>query len=202
MRSCWLFPASLKTLGWHQGESHKYTDSLAGYLTWSGLVWSPTVASNVDTSGKTQFSVASMLKMLLANRICKDEVIADFEKEVKKIKEVKLYSSRQPGLLQQMETFLMVKFAACRFTTHVQKCQNELLNTSCGSDPSSFYPFILSFLRGPRQSWLMWSPLSRSSMPWVTLSLSTSVKTQLPSNWRSAAPSFIHFASGLTQRYR
>uniref|UniRef100_A0A3Q4B6J0 FH2 domain-containing protein n=1 Tax=Mola mola TaxID=94237 RepID=A0A3Q4B6J0_MOLML len=40
--------------------------------------------------------------------ICKEEVIADFEKEVKKVKEVKLYSSRQPGLLQQMETFLLM----------------------------------------------------------------------------------------------
>lgn len=51
--------------------------------------------------------------MLLANRICKDEVIADFEKEIKKIEEVKLYSGRQPGLLQQMETFLMVESLPC-----------------------------------------------------------------------------------------
>uniref|UniRef100_A0A3B4YGJ5 FH2 domain containing 3 n=1 Tax=Seriola lalandi dorsalis TaxID=1841481 RepID=A0A3B4YGJ5_SERLL len=43
----------------------------------------------------------------MAARICKEEVIADFEREVKKIKEVKLYSSTQPGFLQQMETFLM-----------------------------------------------------------------------------------------------
>ncbi|XP_060942315.1 FH2 domain containing 3, partial [Limanda limanda] len=43
----------------------------------------------------------------LASRICKDELITDFEREVKKIKEVKLYSSRQPGLVQQMETFFM-----------------------------------------------------------------------------------------------
>uniref|UniRef100_A0A665V5J6 FH2 domain containing 3 n=1 Tax=Echeneis naucrates TaxID=173247 RepID=A0A665V5J6_ECHNA len=43
----------------------------------------------------------------MASRICKEEVIADFEKEVKKIKEVRLYSSRQPAILQQMETFLM-----------------------------------------------------------------------------------------------
>lgn len=48
--------------------------------------------------------------VLLTNRICKDDVITDFEKEVKKVKEVKLYSSRQPGLAQQMESFLMVKF--------------------------------------------------------------------------------------------
>ncbi|XP_069001678.1 FH2 domain containing 3 [Embiotoca jacksoni] len=41
-----------------------------------------------------------------ASRICKDEVITDFQREVKKVKEVKLYSSRQPALLHQMETFL------------------------------------------------------------------------------------------------
>lgn len=44
------------------------------------------------------------------HRICKEEVIADFEREVKKIKEMKLYTSRQPGFLQQMETFLLVRF--------------------------------------------------------------------------------------------
>lgn len=53
--------------------------------------------------------------MLLSNRICKDDVIADFEKEVKKIKEVKLYSSRQPDLPHQMETFFMVKFPSSLF---------------------------------------------------------------------------------------
>lgn len=41
-------------------------------------------------------------------RVCKDEVVADFDREVKKMKEVKLYSSRHPDLLQQMESFLMV----------------------------------------------------------------------------------------------
>lgn len=44
------------------------------------------------------------------HRICKEEVIADYEREVKKVKEVKSYSSKQPDLLQQMETFLLVKF--------------------------------------------------------------------------------------------
>ncbi|KAM8897963.1 LOW QUALITY PROTEIN: FH2 domain containing 3 [Spinachia spinachia] len=43
----------------------------------------------------------------LGARICKEEVIADYEREIKKVKEVKLYSSRQPDLLQQMETFLL-----------------------------------------------------------------------------------------------
>lgn len=46
--------------------------------------------------------------MFLCNRICKDEVISDYQKEVKKIKEVKLFSSRKPGLHHQTESFLMV----------------------------------------------------------------------------------------------
>uniref|UniRef100_A0A1A8CB12 FH2 domain-containing protein n=2 Tax=Nothobranchius kadleci TaxID=1051664 RepID=A0A1A8CB12_NOTKA len=42
----------------------------------------------------------------MASRICKDDVVADFTLEVQKIKEVQMFSSRQPGLLQQMEQFL------------------------------------------------------------------------------------------------
>lgn len=51
-------------------------------------------------------------------------------------------------------------------------------------------------------SWLMWSPPSRSYMLWVTLLPSTSVKTQLCSSSRSAAPSFTRFASGSTKLFR
>uniref|UniRef100_A0A7N6AS63 FH2 domain-containing protein n=1 Tax=Anabas testudineus TaxID=64144 RepID=A0A7N6AS63_ANATE len=43
----------------------------------------------------------------MASRICKAEIVADFEREIKKIKEVNIYSSRHPGLLQQLETFLL-----------------------------------------------------------------------------------------------
>lgn len=46
--------------------------------------------------------------MFLCNRICKDEVISDYQKEVKKIKEVKLFSSMKSGLHHQTESFLMV----------------------------------------------------------------------------------------------
>lgn len=46
--------------------------------------------------------------MFPSNRICKDEVISDYQKEVKKIKEVKLFSSGKPGLHQQTESFFMV----------------------------------------------------------------------------------------------
>lgn len=50
------------------------------------------------------------------------------------MKEVKLYSSRQPSLLQQMDTFLMVKVPRC-----IAKAQTELVNTLCRLDPSSLY---------------------------------------------------------------
>ncbi|KAK7925949.1 hypothetical protein WMY93_008259 [Mugilogobius chulae] len=49
----------------------------------------------------------------MASRMCKDEVVAEFEREVKKIKEVKLYASRQSDLFQQMETFLIRADAKC-----------------------------------------------------------------------------------------
>uniref|UniRef100_A0A3P8TXK8 FH2 domain containing 3 n=1 Tax=Amphiprion percula TaxID=161767 RepID=A0A3P8TXK8_AMPPE len=65
------------------------------------------VAQDIDTELLTFPSQLDHIGM--AARICKDEVITDFEREVKKIKEVKLYSSRQPGLLQQLETFLMAR---------------------------------------------------------------------------------------------
>ncbi|XP_004076348.1 FH2 domain-containing protein 1 [Oryzias latipes] len=42
-----------------------------------------------------------------ALRICKDEVIADFDAEVSKIEEVKRFSSKEPSLLKQMGTFLL-----------------------------------------------------------------------------------------------
>ncbi|KAM9788467.1 FH2 domain containing 3 [Neosynchiropus ocellatus] len=41
-----------------------------------------------------------------ASRICKEEVTLDFDREVKKLKEVKLYTSRNPSLCLQMDTFL------------------------------------------------------------------------------------------------
>lgn len=51
--------------------------------------------------------------MLLAYRICKEEVIEDFYKEVKKVERVKVHSSRQAAFLQDMEAFLMVKCPPC-----------------------------------------------------------------------------------------
>lgn len=46
--------------------------------------------------------------MCPCNRVCKAEVISDYQKEVKKIKEVKWFSSRKPGLHHQTESFLIV----------------------------------------------------------------------------------------------
>lgn len=60
-------------------------------------------------------------------RVCKDEVVADFDREVKKMKEVKLYSSRHPDLLQQMESFLMVMSSLSFFLR--ANCHKEKKNT-------------------------------------------------------------------------
>ncbi|XP_040907142.1 FH2 domain containing 3 [Toxotes jaculatrix] len=66
------------------------------------------VAKQVEDIDAELLTFPSQLEHIgMASRICKEDVIADFEREVKKINEVKLYSSRQPDLLQQMETFLM-----------------------------------------------------------------------------------------------
>uniref|UniRef100_A0A3Q2UBH0 FH2 domain containing 3 n=1 Tax=Fundulus heteroclitus TaxID=8078 RepID=A0A3Q2UBH0_FUNHE len=45
----------------------------------------------------------------MASRICKDDVIKDLEQEIQKIEEVKLYSSKEPGLLKQIDQFLKAK---------------------------------------------------------------------------------------------
>ncbi|XP_053187077.1 FH2 domain containing 3 [Scomber japonicus] len=76
-----------------------------------------------------------------ASRICKEEVIADFEREVKKIKEMKLYTSRQPGLLQQMETFLLradAKLADVEsFLQELNMLSNAVAEYFC-EDPTTF----------------------------------------------------------------
>lgn len=98
-------------------------------------------------------------------RICKEEVITDFEREVKKVKEVKLYNSRQPGLLQQMETFFLVKFPLVVWPLYCAKAPTELGNTSVSLHSAflCFKPFFMfSFLRGLRPSWQMWICLFRS----------------------------------------
>ncbi|CAN9501859.1 unnamed protein product [Ophioblennius macclurei] len=43
----------------------------------------------------------------MASRICKDEAIAEFETQVKKIEEVRRFSRQQPDFIQQMDAFLM-----------------------------------------------------------------------------------------------
>lgn len=50
--------------------------------------------------------------MLLAHRICKAEVVADFYDEAKKIEALKAQSSGHPGFLQEMTTFLMVEVSS------------------------------------------------------------------------------------------
>ncbi|XP_070774203.1 FH2 domain containing 3 [Enoplosus armatus] len=77
----------------------------------------------------------------MAARICKEEVITDFEREVKKIKEVKLYSSRQPGLFKQMETFLMraeAKLADVESSLQELKALSNAVAEYFCEDPATF----------------------------------------------------------------
>lgn len=93
--------------------------------------------------------------MLLTYRICKEEVIADFCNEVKKVETVKLRSSRQTAFLQEMEIFLMVTFSS-----HVPNMSHpELAGPAHGF--CSLNP-CLSFLRGPMLNWPKWKASCRS----------------------------------------
>ncbi|KAM3601673.1 uncharacterized protein V6R79_016568 [Siganus canaliculatus] len=77
----------------------------------------------------------------MAARICKDEVTADFDREVKKIKEVKLFGSRQPDLLEQMETFLMRAEAKLADVESLLQELSSLSNTVAEyfcEDPATF----------------------------------------------------------------
>ncbi|XP_068186545.1 FH2 domain containing 3 [Antennarius striatus] len=77
----------------------------------------------------------------MAARICKDEVITDFEKEVKKIKEVKLYTSRQPNLLKQIESFLVsaeAKLAVVASSLQELKALSNAVAEYFCEDPATF----------------------------------------------------------------
>ncbi|KAI4813947.1 hypothetical protein KUCAC02_003165 [Chaenocephalus aceratus] len=77
----------------------------------------------------------------LGARVCKEEVIMDFERQLKKVKEVKLYCSRQPGLLQQMETFLLraeAKLADVEFSTLELKALSNAVAEYFCEDPATF----------------------------------------------------------------
>ncbi|KAK5858561.1 hypothetical protein PBY51_002693 [Eleginops maclovinus] len=74
-------------------------------------------------------------------RVCKEEVITDFERELKKVKEVKLYCSRQPGLLQQMETFLLraeAKLADVESSIQELKTLSNAVAEYFCEDPATF----------------------------------------------------------------
>uniref|UniRef100_A0A3Q2ZR36 FH2 domain containing 3 n=2 Tax=Kryptolebias marmoratus TaxID=37003 RepID=A0A3Q2ZR36_KRYMA len=76
-----------------------------------------------------------------ASRICKDDIIADFELEVQRIKEVKSFGSTHPGLFRQIEQFL--KRAEAKLAC-VETSLQELNDLSCAvaeyfcEDPAAF----------------------------------------------------------------
>lgn len=56
-----------------------------------------------------------------ARRVCQEDVLADLERQVKKLKEVKLCASRHPHLHRQMAPFLKVPPSASRPHRNLQK---------------------------------------------------------------------------------
>ncbi|KAM4727339.1 FH2 domain containing 3 isoform 1-T4 [Anableps anableps] len=77
----------------------------------------------------------------MASRICKDDIIKDLEQEILKIEEVKLFSSRQPGLLQQIDQFLKraeAKLADVEmYLKELQALSNAVAEYFC-EDPATF----------------------------------------------------------------
>lgn len=76
-----------------------------------------------------------------ASRISKEEVTADFKREAKRLKEVKLYTSRTPGLSQQMDTFLTradAKMAELEFSLQDLRVLNHAVAEYFCEDPSTF----------------------------------------------------------------
>uniref|UniRef100_A0A4W6FUA2 FH2 domain containing 3 n=1 Tax=Lates calcarifer TaxID=8187 RepID=A0A4W6FUA2_LATCA len=96
---------SANAIGFRMTSLLKLADTKANKPGMNLMHYVAKQAEDIDTELLTFPSQLEHIGM--AARICKEEVVTDFEREVKKIKEVKLYSSRQSGLLQQMETFLI-----------------------------------------------------------------------------------------------
>ncbi|XP_077596085.1 FH2 domain-containing protein 1-like [Stigmatopora nigra] len=66
------------------------------------------VAKQAEYSDGQLLAFPSQLEHIgMAARICKDEVLAELERQEDKLKEVKLYVDRHPYLQQEMGTFLM-----------------------------------------------------------------------------------------------
>ncbi|XP_061902109.1 FH2 domain-containing protein 1-like isoform X3 [Entelurus aequoreus] len=82
-----------------------------------------------------------MEHIAMALRICKEEVVADFEREVKKLKEVKLYTIRHPALFQQMETFFTqaeAQLSDVDFLLHELNVLSYAVAEYFCEDPTSF----------------------------------------------------------------
>ncbi|TMS13873.1 FH2 domain-containing protein 1 [Larimichthys crocea] len=100
------------------------------------------VAKQAEDIGADLLTFPSQLKHIeMASRICKEEVITDFKREVKKIKEVKMYTSRHPGVLQQIETFLLradAKLANVESSLQELKALSDAVAEYFCEDPATF----------------------------------------------------------------
>ncbi|XP_034034186.1 FH2 domain containing 3 [Thalassophryne amazonica] len=82
------------------------------------------VAKQAEDIDKDLLMFPSKLEHIeMASRICKEEVISEFQRQVKKISEVKLSASRHSGLSQQLESFLM---SAEPTLADIESCIQEL----------------------------------------------------------------------------
>uniref|UniRef100_A0A3Q1ED89 FH2 domain containing 3 n=1 Tax=Acanthochromis polyacanthus TaxID=80966 RepID=A0A3Q1ED89_9TELE len=122
---------SANVIGFRMTSLLKLADTKANKPGMNLMHYVAQQAEDIDTELLTFPSQLDHIGM--AARICKDEVITDFEREVKKIKEVKLYFSRQPGLLQQLETFLK------RAEARIEDVESLLLELTVLSDAVAEY---------------------------------------------------------------
>ncbi|KAF0038657.1 hypothetical protein F2P81_009141 [Scophthalmus maximus] len=96
---------SANAIGFRMTSLLKLADTKANKPGMNLMHYVAKQAEDIDAKLLTFHSQLEHIGM--ASRICKGDVVTDFEREVKKVKEVKLYSGRQPGVLQKIETFLM-----------------------------------------------------------------------------------------------
>uniref|UniRef100_A0A8C6VPZ6 FH2 domain containing 3 n=1 Tax=Nothobranchius furzeri TaxID=105023 RepID=A0A8C6VPZ6_NOTFU len=95
---------SANAIGFRMTSLLKLADTKANKPGMNLMHYVAKQAEDIDT--ELLMFPKKLLHIGMASRICKDDVVADFTLEVQKIKEVQMFSSRQPGLLQQMEQFL------------------------------------------------------------------------------------------------
>ncbi|XP_034406369.1 FH2 domain containing 3, partial [Cyclopterus lumpus] len=133
------YSASANAIGFRMTSLLKLADTKANK---PGMNLMHYVAKQIEDIDAELLMFPTQLEHIgMGSRICKEEVIADFEREFKKVKEVKLYSSRKPGLLQQMETFFVraeAKLADLGTSLQELKALSDAVAEYFCEDPATF----------------------------------------------------------------